>query len=354
MRLSDIFDSSSVALNRTEVASNKIPYLGLNFFPNKKKMGIDLKWLKTHKGLGISLKPANFDAKPTVRSRESFNAQKTQMAFFRESMIVKEEDMIEIMRIQDSNDPYVSTILQSIYDDTNNLLEGAEIVAERMRMQLLATTEGTPKIVLEADNVKYEYNYDPDGSYKAGHYMKLTDMATWDKSATAKPLTDIRVAKKKLAALGVTAKYMLMNTETFDYLLENEQIKNAILAQNATATIFLDDDMLIEFLQKKTKLTVIIYDKMYKDYDGTDKNFYPKDKVTIIGEGVLGNTWYGTTPEERTLLGDPNVDVTVMDTGIAIAVKTEAGPPVSVTTSASQILLPSYEGMDATFVIDVK
>ena len=36
-------------------------------------------------------------------------------------MIVKEEDMIEIMRIQDSNDPYVSTILQSIYDDTNNL-----------------------------------------------------------------------------------------------------------------------------------------------------------------------------------------------------------------------------------------
>ena len=354
MQLSEIFDSQAVALNRTEVESNRIPYLGLQFFPNKKKMGIDLKWIKIHKGLGISLKAANFDAKPTIRSRQGFKMEKTQMAFFRESILVKEEDMIEIMRIRESNDPYINAVLQSIYDDTNNLIDGADIVAERMRMQLLATASGSPKIYLEADGVVYEYDYDPDGSYKAKHYMKLSGDATWDKPATSKPLTDIRAAKKALTNIGVTPKYALMTSATFDYLLESEQIKSAILAQNSTANIFLDDDMLAEFFAKKTKLIPILYDKMFIKEDGvTQEAFYPNNKVTLLPEGILGNTWYGTTPEERTLIGDNKVDVTILDRGVAIAVKTEYGPPVEVSTSVSQIVLPSYEGMDSTFVIEV-
>lgn len=354
MQVSEIYDSSAVALNRTEVESNRIPYLGLQFFPNKKKMGIDLKWIKIHKGLGISLAPASFDAKPTIRSRQGFKMEKTQMAFFRESMLVKEEDMIEIMRIKESNDPYVDAVLQSIYDDTNSLIDGADIVSERMRMQLLATAEGSPKIYLEADGVVYEYNYDPDGSYKAKHYMKLSGDATWNKPATAKPLTDIRTAKKALTEIGVTPKYALMTSATFDYLLESEQIKSAILAQNSTANIFLDDDMLKEFFTKKTRLIPILYDKMFTKEDGvTQEAFYPNNKVTLLPEGILGNTWYGTTPEERTLIGDSKVDVTILDRGIAVAVKTEYGPPVEVSTSVSQIVLPSYEGMDSTFVIEV-
>lgn len=355
MQLSEIYDSQAVALNRTEVESNRIPYAGLAFFPTRKKMGIDLKWIKIHKGLGVSLRPSNFDAKPTIRSRKGFKMEKTEMAFFRESMIVKEVDMIEIMRIQESNDPYVGEVLNSIYDDSNALIDGADIVAERMRMQLLATDEGTPKIYLEADNTIYEYNYDPDGSYKANHYMKLTGVSTWDNPTTAKPLTDMRTATQYLTSMGVVPRYALMTSATFDYLLENAQVKNAILAQNSTATIFLDIDMMKEFFQRKTGLIPILYDKMFiKEDEVTQDKFYPDDKVTIIGDGQLGSTWYGTTPEERTLLGNPTVDVTILDRGVAVAVKTDPGPPVEVTTSVSQIVLPSYEGMDSTFVIDVK
>ncbi|WP_312433534.1 major capsid protein [Lacrimispora sp.] len=356
MQLSEVFSSNSVALNRTEVESNKIPYLGIQFFPNKKKMGIDLKWIKIHKGLGVTLKASSFDAKPTIRSREGFKIEKTQMAFFRESMIVKEEDMMEIMRIRESNDPYVEPVLQSIYDDTNNLVDGADIVAERMRMQLLATDGGSPKIYLEADETTYEYNYDPDGSYKTNHYLKLSGDATWDKPSTSKPLNDLRRAKKTLTSIGVTPKFALMTSATFDYLLESAQIKSAILAQNATANIFLDDEMLADFFTKKTKLIPLLYDKMYIKEDGmTQESFYPDNKVTLLPseDSTLGNTWYGTTPEERTLIGDSKVDVTILDRGVAIAVKTDPGPPVAVSTSVSQIVLPSYEGMDSTFVIEV-
>jgi len=76
--------------------------------------------------------------------------------------------------------------------------------------------------------------------------------------------------------------------------------------------------------------------------------------VTIIGDGELGNTWFGVTPEERNLREDANVDVSVMDNGIAVAVQTVYGPPVQYNTTASMIALPSFEGMDEIYVIKVK
>ena len=99
---------------------------------------------------------------------------------------------------------------------------------------------------------------------------------------------------------------------------------------------------------------MILLTKKYKDYDGTSKKFYPDGYVSIIGSDILGHTWYGVTPEERTLMGDSKADVSVLDSGVAIAVQTIYGPPVQYATTASQIVLPSYEGMDGLFVIKVK
>ena len=145
-----------------------------------------------------------------------------------------------------------------------------------------------------------------------------------------------------------------MTSKTFDYLVENDQIKAALVTVTGTPITYLDEETVKDVFRRKTGLTPLIYDKMYIDYTGAEKSFYPDDMVTIIGGGQIGETWYGTTPEERTLLGDPGVDVTVLDRGVAIAVKTEAGPPVKILTSVSQLVIPSYEGMNETYVINVK
>lgn len=355
MRITDIFDSESVALNRIEVESNRIPFMGQAFFPNRKKVGLSIKWLKQNIGLNSMLNTSNFDALPIIRTREGFKMENTEMIFFRESMHVKEEDMMEIMRAQSSNDPYVNAVLDSIYDDTNKLVDAADIAAEAMRMQLLATTDGTPKISIgTSDNMIHTYNYDPNGDYASKHYMELTGTDTWDNPTTAKPLSDIREATKYLKSLGVSPQYALMTSKTFDYLLENEQVMSALITVTGQPVTFLDNATLEDVFRRKTGLIPMLYDKMYIDYTGAEKTFYPDDSVTIIGNGQLGSTWYGTTPEERTLIGDPSVDVTVLDRGVAIAVKTEAGPPVKILTSVSQLVIPSYEGMNSTYVINVK
>lgn len=359
MILSDIFNTQAIAAYRTEVASNKIPLLGEAFFPNKKKMGIDLKWLKSHKGLGVALKPSNFDAIPTIRPRGQAQMTKEEMPLFRESMIVKEHDLIELSRVKDSNDPFLQPIIDSLYDDTNTLLDGADISAERMRMNLLAPENGVMQIVIPmADNTTATFAYDEDGSWKSKNYLELTGDDTWDK-ATAKPLNDMRKAVQYLASIGVTATTILGNSTTFDYMLENDQIKNALLSITGQAITFLDEDTVDEVLRRKMRLSRITYDKMFEDYDGTQKKFYPDNYVTILGSGQLGNTWRGTTPEELTTIGDFNipeapVDITILESGVAVAIQNEYKPSFTVITTASQIVLPSFEGMDTIFVIKVK
>lgn len=353
MLVNEVLDSRSIALVATNDASNDIPYLGLQWFPEEKKQGLDLSWIKTHNGLPVSLAPSNFDALPVIRAREGLKKEKTQMAFFRESMIVTEEDAQEIDRIKEANDPYLESALRSIYNDTTTLVRGAEVVPERMRMQLLATVEGHPMIGIESDGVKYAYDYDPNGEYAATHFEKLLNTAMWSNPTTSKPIDDLIRARKALAKIGRTAKYVLMNSNTFNLLLDNEQVRNSILAQNATAIVDVDDDTVTAIIQKRAKLTIVIYDKMFVDDDGVEKNLYPDNKVTLLPEGTLGKTMFGTTPEERTARQVADVDVSIYGKGIAIAVKTEYGPPALTSTTASEIVLPSYEGMDSTFVIDV-
>lgn len=361
MIISEIFNTKAIAAYLTEAQSNKIPFLGEAYFPNKKKMGIDLKWLKSHKGLGVALKPSNFDAIPTIRPRGQAQMTKEQMPLFRESMIVKEHDLMELSRIADVDDPFLQPVLDSMYDDVNNLVDGADISAEIMRMNLLAPVGGDMKITVGfADNTKYSYDYDEDGAWKSNNFLALTGTDTWDKPTTAKPLNDIREAVKYLASIGVTATGIIGNSNTFDYLLESDQVKNAVISITGQVINFMDESTVDEVFKRKLKLSRIVYDKMYEDYNGDQKKFYPDDYVTIVGNGALGNTWRGTTPEELTTIGNfmnvpqAPVDITVLDNGIAVAIQNEYKPSFTVTTTASQIALPSFEGMDTIFVIKVK
>lgn len=142
MNLRDVFTAEAIAANWTETASNSIPYYGAGLFPARKKAGLDLKWIRGNKGLPVSLAPSAFDAKSTFRDRIGVSISKTQMAFFRESMLITEEDEQEIMRVQDANDPYAADVLERIFDDAQALVDGANVVPERMIMQLLAPIGG--------------------------------------------------------------------------------------------------------------------------------------------------------------------------------------------------------------------
>lgn len=355
MLFSDVFTAEAIGIRRTADPSNAIAYAGAVFFPDKRTMGVDIKWFKLHSVIGTALKPSAYNAMATIRLREGFNGIVEEMPLFRETMKIDERDLFEIQRAQSSNDPYLQEVLDHIYDDTNALIEGASISAERMRMNLLAPVDGSMKIVIGmADNTLYSYDYDKDGKWKAEHYLALTGTDTWGNPTTAKPLTDIRTGVLYLKGLGSAPTYAMMTSKTFDYLLESDQIKDSFITSSGKNVGFLDEETVKDVFRRKTGLIPILYDKQFADYDRTKKNFFPDDYVTIIGAGQLGYTHRGVTPEERTLMGNNAADVYVLDNGVAIATKTDYGPPVLSWTTASMLALPSFEGMNDIYTIKVK
>lgn len=354
MKLSDIFTAAAIAANYTEVASNKEAYLGTGFFPAKKKAGLDLKWIKGHKGLPVTLNPASFDANPLFRDREGFGFEETQMAFFREGMYIKEADEQEIMRVQESNDPYARQILERIFDDTRALLDGAEVVPERMRMQLLAPVGGNMGITINAKGVNYTYNYDPTGEWKKKHYKAITAAESkWSASETCDPMADIEAAldaQEKIS--GNRPTIALMSKKTFSYIKNAKKVREAILSTNIIATPYITNRRVMDFIKEELNVSIVTYGKLYKDEDGVEHSFYPDNIVMLLPNGTVGSTWYGTTPEERSM-GSQDVNVSIVNTGVAVNVTTTHTAPIQTKTTVSEICLPSFERMDDCYAITI-
>lgn len=355
MKLTDVFNSQAIAANWTEVASNAIPYLGSGFFPAKKKAGLDLKWIKGHKGLPVSLMPSAFDAKATFRDRVGVSFAETEMPFFREAMLIKEKDRQEIMRVQDSNDPYAQTVLEHIFDDARNLIDGANIVPERMIMQLLAPVGGNMGIEIKANDVDYTYNYDPDGSWKQDHYMALeSDEDKWTAAETCDPIADMEKAlDEQEAKTGTRPEIALMSKATLMLIKNSKKVQAGILAQNVTANVNYTTKRVQAYVEEELGIKIVTYNKKFKDEAGTEHAFYPDNIVMMLPNGALGSSWYGTTPEEADLIGgQTGADVSIVNTGVAVTVH-QTTHPVNTETIVSEIVLPSFERMNETCALEV-
>ena len=347
MNLTEFFTPAAIASNWEEVASNRTPYLGTGLFPARKKAGLDLAWLKGSKGLPVSLMPSAFDAKATFRDRIGFEKLETEMPFFREGFKIKERDRQELLRVQDSGDPYAQEVINRVFDDSQNLIEGANVVPERMIMQLLFGG----KINIIANGVAYEYNYDKNEEWAKTNVIKAA--TKWETANAADPFADFKKAKDAIRSkTGTEITRAVMNTNTFNLMAKTDALKNRYLATNGLSLGYLTDDEVRAVVSGTSRITVAIYDKQYKDEAGVAHAFVPDGYVALIPDGSLGNTWYGTTPEEADLMGSGVAEVSIVNTGVAITREVTVNP-VNVNTFASEIVLPSWERMDECVVLNV-
>ena len=347
----DLVNAREIGTYWTAAAENKIPYLGATIFPAKKQLGLDLSWIKGYQGLPVALTPSAFDTKATLRDRIGVKKVETEMPFFREAMRIGEKDRQEINKLLSaSNRATLEPILNRIYDDAANLIAGAEVQAERMRMQLLSAG----KISITAENrMSYDYDYKLPAAHK-----KTLDGSTgykkWSDVDNATPIQNIQEWQDKVEDnTGVRPTRAICTRKTWNYLLMNKSIKldmNPAGGQN----IIMTDKMLQQYLSAKLGLSVAVYNKKYQlALGGPSYLFFPDDVFTLIPDGALGNTYYGTTPEESDLLsGGTDAQVSVVNTGVAVTTFKEKHP-VNVVTVVSAIMLPSFETIDNIFVATV-
>ena len=106
------------------------------------------------------------------------------------------------------------------------------------------------------------------------------------------------------------------------------------------------------YIEEELNVSIVVYNKQFKNESGTAQKFYPDNIVMMLPSGTLGNTWYGTTPEERTLATRADASVSIVNTGVAVAV-TITDDPVNTKTTASEIVLPSFERANECYAIEV-
>ena len=145
---------------------------------------------------------------------------------------------------------------------------------------------------------------------------------------------------------------VLMSKATFQMMKQSKKLRDNILSQNLTANVNYSTARVKAYVEEELQVTLVIYSKQYRKEDGTAAKFYPDNILMLLPDGELGSTYYGTTPEERTLMQDVGADVTLVNTGVAVAV-TRTNDPVHTKTTVSEIVLPSFERMEECYAIEV-
>lgn len=348
MEIFEMVSAPAIATYYTAAATSTTPYLGAVLFPNMKKAGLDLSWIKGSNGLPIALTPSEFDVKATIRDRGKIERLETEMPYFKEAMAIREKERQELLKLQNANEAYVKPMIEQIYKDRVNLINGVEVDAELMRMQLLST--GKINLASPKSRKKYTYDY----GFKATLKKALTGTDKWSDTANSKPVRDILAWMDAVEIVsGNLPNGAICTRKTWGYLLENESIKKDINPVGAT-NVIITNNMLKQYLLNKIGINVTVYSKKYAvDTNGTIGQFFPDDVFTLIPVGSLGNTWYGTTPEEADLIsGKSRAQVQIVNMGVAVKTWMEEDPVNSI-CAVSAITLPSFESIDSIFIATV-
>ena len=344
MTIFDLVAAQEITAYWEELVQDEAPYPCEELFPDDKKRGLKLSWLKGSKGLPVVLKTSAFDVNAIPRPRIGFEKLSAEMPFFKESMYIDEELRQELnMVLETGNQAYIDSVMNRIFDDEMQLLRGARASRERMRMMALTTG------VVSMANNGQAFTYD----YQIPATHKTTVTTSWSSVSTADPIEDMRAAKELIADdTGAVITRAMCDGVTWRNIRNNVNIQKKIyVLSNGVGSI--SDDRLRQYILDEVGISVVVNDKRYKDEAGQELKFMPTNTFVMFPDGALGKTWFGTTPEESDLMTSNVANVSITDTGVAVTTIQKADP-VNVETKVTQICLPSFEEADKVYILDTE
>lgn len=342
MTIFDLMQSSQLTAYWEELVQDEAPYPCEELFPDDKKRGLSLQWIKGSRGLPVVLKTSAFDTFAVPRPRIGFDKLTAEMPYFKESTYIDEELRQELnLVLETGNQAYIDSVTNRVFDDEMNLLRGARASRERMRM--MALTTGVVSMANNGQSFTYDYGIPSD--------HKVETAVSWSNHATSDPIEDMRALKEKiLDSTGVEVTRAMCDGATWRNIRNNEKIaKTVFVLSNGQASV--NDGRLRQFILDEVGLDVMVNDKRYVDEKGQTVRFMPENTFVMFPDGALGRTWFGTTPAESDLMGGQVANVSITDTGVAVTTVQKADP-VNVETIVSMICLPSFEAADQVGIID--
>ena len=340
MNFFELVTSSNLVAYWLEKDLNNVT-VGDQLFPFKKEIGIKLDWIKGANNQPVGLRLSAYDSKSIRRDRQGIEKVETEMPFFKESMVVDEQMRQQLNTLlQTNNEALIKSIIARIFDDEIKLIKAAYETVERVRMQLLTT--GT--ISLSSNGQSYTYDYGMPAA------NKRTVQTSWS-AANADPIKDITDAQNVARQNGYKLARAMCNSNCLNALINNTAIKNRlyVLAQgNITITV----DEIRRYIEQTTGIVIYVNDNGYVNESGVFTTYFADDVFVLMPDGPLGETHFGTTPEESDLMtGATDAEVSLVNNSVAVTTSKQIDP-VNVETKVSMVMLPSFEMAEGVFIID--
>lgn len=351
----NFYNAHALSAYYADVKTARGQLLGETLFPIARTTEMSVSWVKGYNAKNIVLQPAAFDTKAVIRSQREGERVQTELPLFKEAMVFTEEQRRTIIsNISRYGEKIALDLMVPIYKQYGQLVDGAMVQAERMRMALVSrgqfVIEGN--VTLNGSSVKYDVNYDPSGAWAANNNLAIQGTSQWTlaNKDSSTPIDDLLTALQSHSETngGVVGR-ILMNSTTLRAIMTSESIKRymrtpiSVIPTRAEVT---------EIIERETGATVVLYDKLFTDESGVTQKFFEDAYVSLLPSAAVGQTMCGTTPTEFDLLNNsetsPNVAIT--DEGIAIQTLL-IKDPVNIETIVSATLMPSFEEMQSVFVI---
>lgn len=310
--------------------------LGETLFPEVKRQSLEFEYIKGGNNTPVAASVHAFDTEAEMGSREAEKAA-IELAFIKRKMRISEKDLIAL---QQPRSPQEQSYLQGqVFADIDTLVAGVRARVEAMRMEVLAN--GT--ITLNENNLSATVDYGVPTDHKEA--LAGTDM--WTDTANSAPLEDL---ERWQDALNGNATRALTSKKVLNALLKHPHIIDALYGSGSQRMATRNE--LNAFLSQHDLPTIGTYDQQYRkqNADGTyaTQRYFPDNKFTLFGDGNLGESIYGPTPEEIRLVNDPNVDTSTIGNVLAM-VYDETRDPVGTYTKAVATALPSFPAANQVF-----
>ena len=308
--------------------------LGESLFPEVKKQSLEFDMIKGGNSMPVVASVHAFDTEAEIGSREA-SKMAIELSLIKRKMQLKERDIIAIESPR--NQAEQEYLMKNVFNDIDVLTAGVRARVEAMRMEVLA--KGT--VTLDENGLDMVVDYGVPTANKEA----LSGAGLWT-AETSDPLEDLF----RWAEIAGGASRALTSNAVLSALLRHPKIVGALFGRDSMRVATRSD--LNAFMQQHELPTIATYDAQYrkqnKDGTYTQHRYFPKNSFVMFGEGQLGETLYGPTPEENRLVRDPAVDQSQIGNVLAMVYE-ESLDPVSTWTKAVATAMPSFPAADEVF-----
>lgn len=339
----ELFDSKTVLnyLNERKYQSYSI---GEALFPEQKYDTLEFEYLVGANDLPVIAKVHAFDTEAEIGSVEAAQ-QALEAAYIKKKYQIKEKDLIALKHPRTAQEQQY--LIQRVFNLIDKAVNDVRSRVELMRMQTLSTG----RLSLELNNgTSTPSSITVDYGVPESHKEALSGADVWG-SGTEDMLGDIETWANALDTVPTRA---LTSKKIAGLLLRNTKIINYLYGAGSGRVANLND--LNQFLTQQGLPAIAVYESgpntkyRVQNPNGTytTHSYFPENKFVMFGDGPLGETLYGPTPEESRLLLNGNEEVSQV--GKVIGMIFEEGlDPVSTWAKAAATAIPSFPTANSVF-----